>query len=135
MLVDLSAIGIDYQGAGVVTTRSFVRDNPDTMRRYLKAYVAGLHRLKTDREFSLKVLAEYTLVTERDLLEETYQHYAIDVMPRVPYPTLNGIQTVLDEIGSQNAKFPSKMSPASLVDLTYLKEIEQSGFIKALYAQ
>jgi len=117
-----------------VTTRSFVRDNPDTIRRYLKAYVAGLHRLKTDREFSLKVLAKYTLVTERDLLEETYQHYAIDVMPRVPYPTLNGIQTVLDEIGSQNAK-AREMSPASLVDLTYLKEIEQSGFIKALYGQ
>ncbi len=134
MLVDLSAIGVDYQGAGVVTTRSFVRDNPDTIRRYLKAYVAGLHRLKTDREFSLKVLAKYTLVTERDLLEETYQHYAIDVMPRVPYPTLNGIQTVLDEIGSQNAK-AREMSPASLVDLTYLKEIEQSGFIKALYGQ
>jgi hypothetical protein len=38
----------------------------------------------------------------------------------------------LDEIGSQNAK-AREMSPASLVDLTYLKEIEQSGFIKALY--
>lgn len=28
LLADLSAIGVDYQGAGVVTTRSFVREIP-----------------------------------------------------------------------------------------------------------
>jgi hypothetical protein len=134
MLVDLSTIGVDYQGAGVVTTRSFVRDNPDTVRRYLKAYVEGLHRLKTDKEFSLKALAKYTLTTEREILEETYQHYAINVMPRVPYPTMSGIQLVLNEIGAQNPK-AKEFSPESLVDLTYLKEIEQSGFIKTLYGQ
>jgi NitT/TauT family transport system substrate-binding protein len=134
MLVDLSAIGVDYQGAGVVTTRRFVRDNPDTIRRYLKAYVEGLHRLKTDKAFSLQVLAKYTRTTERDFLEDTYQHYAIDVMPKVPYPTMNGIRMVLDEIGSQNPK-ARDIAAASLVDLTHLKEIEASGFIKTLYGE
>ncbi|MBI2209491.1 MAG: ABC transporter substrate-binding protein [Deltaproteobacteria bacterium] len=42
MLVDLSAIGVDYQGAGVVTTRSYVREQPDIVRRYLRAYVEDL---------------------------------------------------------------------------------------------
>ena len=74
LLVDLSAIGVDYQGAGVVTTRSFVRENADTIRRYLKAYVEGLHRFKTDPEFSLKVLAKYSRISERDMLEETYKN-------------------------------------------------------------
>jgi ABC-type nitrate/sulfonate/bicarbonate transport system substrate-binding protein len=134
MLADLSTIGVDYQGAGVVTTRRFVREHPDTVRRYLRAYVEGLHRLKTDREFSLTVLAKYTRITERDMLEETHQHYAINVMPRVPYPTLNGIQMVLDEIGAQNPK-ARDLVPASLVDLTFLKEIEASGLVKALYRE
>ena len=132
MLVDLSAIGVEYQGAGVVTTRSYVREHPDIVRRYLKAYVEGLHRFKTDRDFSLKVLAKYSRIAERDMLEETYQHYAVKVMPRVPYPTIKGIQLVLDEIGSRSPK-AREISPGSLVDLSYLKEIESSGFIKALY--
>ena len=132
MLVDLSAIGVDYQGAGVVTTRSYVRDQPDIIRRYLKAYVEGLHRFKSDRDFSLKVLAKYSRIAERDMLEETYQHYAVKVMPRVPYPTMKGIQLVLDEIGSRNPK-AREISPGSLVELAYLKEIESSGFIKNLY--
>jgi len=53
-------------------------------------------------------------------------------MPRVPYPTMKGIQLVLDEIGSRNPK-AREIAPDSLVDLSYLKEIDNSGFIKALY--
>lgn len=132
LLVDLSAIGVDYQGAGVVTTRSFVRENGDTIRRYLKAYVEGLHRFKTDPEFSLKVLAKYSRIAERDMLEETYRHYAVKVMPRVPYPTVKGIQLVLDEIGQRNPK-AREVQPQSLLDLSYLREIEASGLVKSLY--
>ena len=131
-LVDLSAIGVDYQGAGVVTTRSYVRDHPEVIRRYLKAYVEGLHRFKSDKEFGLKVLAKYSRISERDMLEETYSHYAVKVMPQVPYPTMKGIQLVLDEIGSRSPK-AREISPGSLVVLSYLKEIDSSGFIKALY--
>ncbi len=132
LLVDLSAIGVDYQGAGVVTTRSYVRDHPEIIRRYLKAYVEGLHRFKSDKEFSLKVLARYSRIAERELLEETYSHYAVKVMPRVPYPTIKGIQMVLDEIGSRTPK-AREFSPNGLIDVAYLKEIDSSGFIKALY--
>lgn len=132
LLADLSAIGVDYQGAGVVTTRSFVRDHPDTIRRYLKAYVEGLHRFKTDPEFSLKVLGKYSRISERDMLEETYRHYAVKVMPRVPYPTIKGIQLVLDEIGQRNPK-ARDVAPQSLLDLSYLQEIEASGLVKSLY--
>jgi NitT/TauT family transport system substrate-binding protein len=134
MLADLSTIGVDYQGAGVVTTRSYARENQDVVRRYLKAYVEGLHRLKTDKNFSLKVIGKYTRISEADALEETYQHYAIKVMPKVPYPTTKGIQMVLDEIGSRDAK-AKNLSPASLIDVSYLKELEQSGFVKNLYGE
>ena len=45
LLADLSTIGVDFQGAGVVTSKNYVRENPDLTRRYLRAYVEGLHRL------------------------------------------------------------------------------------------
>ena len=133
LLADLSAIGVDYQGAGVVTTKSYVRDNPETIRRYLRAYVEGLHRLKTDKAFSMKVIGKYSRISEADALEETYQHYAVKVMPRVPYPTTKGIQMVLDEMRSRNPK-AKNLQPGSFVDVTTLKELEQSGYIKSLYS-
>lgn len=130
LLADLSAIGVDYQG--VVTTRSYMRESPETVRRYLRAYVEGLHRFKTDKNFAVKVIGKYSRITDQEALEETYQHYAVKVMPRVPYPTTKGIQMVLDEIGARAPKAKS-LAPENFVDVSYLKELEQSGFIKKLY--
>jgi NitT/TauT family transport system substrate-binding protein len=134
LLADLSTIGVDYQGAGVVTTRSYAREAPDVVRRYIRAYVEGLHRLKTDKALAVKVIGKYSRIDEADALEETYQHYAVKVMPKVPYPTTKGIQLVLDEIGSRMPKAKT-LVPASLIDISYLKELEQSGFIKKLYGE
>jgi len=134
LLADLSAIGVDYQGAGVVTTRSYMREAPDTMRRYLRAYVEGLHRFKTDKAFAAKVIGKYSRMTEPDALEETYQHYAVKVMPRVPYPTIKGIQMVLDEIAARTPKAKS-LAPESFIDVGYLRELDQSGFVKKLYGE
>jgi NitT/TauT family transport system substrate-binding protein len=134
LLVDLSTIGVDYQGAGVVTSKSYVRENPDLTRRYLRAYVEGLHRLKTDKSFSMKVIGKYSRISEADALEETYQHYAVKVMPKVPYPTIKGIQMVLDEMSPHNPKAKG-LQPASFIDVTILRELEQSGFIKSLYGE
>jgi NitT/TauT family transport system substrate-binding protein len=132
LLADMSAMGVDYQGAGVVTTRSYMREAPEVVRRYLRAYVEGLHRFKTDKNFAVKVIGKYSRITDQEALEETYQHYAVKVMPRVPYPTIKGIQLVLDEIGSRTPKAKS-LAPANFIDVSYLKELEQSGFIKNLY--
>jgi NitT/TauT family transport system substrate-binding protein len=134
LLADLSAAGVDYQGAGVVNTRSYVRDNPDITRRYLRAYVESLHRLKTDKNFAIKVIGKYSRISEQDALEETYQHYAVKVMPKVPYPTMKGIQMVLDEIGARTPKVKN-LPPSSFVDVTFLRELEKSGFIKNLYGE
>jgi len=134
LLADLSAIGVDYQGAGVVTTRSYMREAPDTVRRYLRAYVEGLYRFKTDKAFATKVIGKYSRITDPEALEETYQHYAVKVMPKVPYPTIKGIQLVLDEIGTRTPKAKG-LAPESFIDVNYLKELDQSGYIKKLYGE
>ena len=82
----------------------------------------------------MKVIGKYSRITDQEALEETYQHYAVKIMPRVPYPTIKGIQMVLDEIGSRTPKAKS-LAPESFIDISYLKELEQAGFIKKLYGE
>jgi hypothetical protein len=80
----------------------------------------------------VKVIGKYSRISEADALEETYQHYAVKVMPRVPYPTNKGIQMVLDEMSSRNPKAKS-LQPGSFIDVTNLRDLEQSDFIKTLW--
>jgi hypothetical protein len=72
LLADLSTIGVAYLGAGVVTSRSYMREAPDIVRRYLRAYVEALHRFKTDKNFSIRVIGKYSRIADADIeaLEE-----------------------------------------------------------------
>ena len=51
---------------------------------------------------------------------------------KVPYPSIQGVKTVLEFLGKDNAKAKSA-DPNSFVDSSIVKDLDQSGFINALY--
>ena len=109
VLADLSTIGVDYQGAGVVTTRAYARENQDVVRRYLRAYVEGLHRFKTDKNFSLKSHWQSTRVlARRTLWKKPTSTTPSKSVPKVPYPT-----TKRNSDGSGRNRFPRCQSQES----------------------
>jgi len=136
LIADVSALGLAFQHAGVATSRRFIRDHSDIVRRYIRAHVEAVHRLKTDRETGLQVAAKYFGRT-RDLesMEKSYARYIVDdKLPRKQYPTLDGIKTVLGTLAERDAKMRA-IKPEDLVDLRFIRELDQSGFIDALYAR
>ena len=66
------------------------------------------------------------------MLETAYE-YATKVLQRIPYPTLEGIQTVVDMVAEVNPKARSYKA-ADFVDVSLLQELEQEGFIKRVWA-
>jgi hypothetical protein len=53
---------------------------------------------------------------------------------RVPYPTEPGIQIFLDQLKGKNPK-AAQAKPSDFTDVSFLKELESSGFIDRLYKQ
>ena len=51
---------------------------------------------------------------------------------RKPYPPIKGIQLALEEIGERTPAAKTA-SPSSLSIISIVKELDQSGFIDALY--
>ncbi len=130
-LVDLGSLGIDYQHTALFTTREFVRKQEDTVRRFLRAFVEGIHLFRTDKAAAVKVLSKYAKTDDGELLEAYYREYAT-VFPKVPYPTLKGIQVILDDIAKQKPD-ARKVKPEDVVDLRFVRELEESGYIERLY--
>jgi hypothetical protein len=52
-------------------------------------------------------------------------------MPVLPYASPNAVQTVLDFLAEQQPK-AANAKPAEFYDMSYLKRIDESGFIKTL---
>ena len=87
---------------------------------------------KREKEPVLKILSKYLDTNDREALEETYREIALKTMPEKPYPTLPGIQTILDELAPKNPKAKTAR-PEDFVDMRFIKELDESGFIDNLY--
>ena len=65
-------------------------------------------------------------------LEEAYQVYVTRYLPRAPYASLDGVRTILEEIGLTTPEALSQ-DPARFVDDRFVRELDASGFIGSLY--
>jgi hypothetical protein len=61
------------------------------------------------------------------VLEDSYQGY-IKMIPKKPYPTLKGIQFMLDMLAEKMPQ-AKNAKPEQFVDLSFLQELEKEGFL------
>jgi NitT/TauT family transport system substrate-binding protein len=129
-LLDLSKSGLDYQNTVVLTTRSLVKKSPGTFRRFMRAYSAALAVFHTQKETSLKVIARYLKGMDPVILEKSYEAYKAWV-PEIPHVNQAGMETAVALTPGLN----KEVKVSEIVDPTFVRELEQQGFYKALYKQ
>ena len=132
-ILDLSQANIPYEAASMITTRSLIKENPEMVRRFIKGFVAAIQYAQTHREVTLKVLSKYMRTTDADILNASYDQYVGRVIPRVPYVSEKGLQAVIDFIRQRNPQ-AANIKPQDVMDNRFIKELDDSGFIKALYS-
>jgi len=132
MLLDFTKIDVEWQLNGVATTRDFIKKKPDTVRRFLRAFLEGIHYNLTNPKGAQKVLHKYLAIKDEKSIEEAYREIVVKLTRRVPYPTEPGIQLYLDQLKAKNPK-AAQARPADFIDTSFLKELESSGFIGELY--
>src|SRR5688572_27529798 len=123
-LADLPKLGLVYQHTAAATSKKYIREHRDVVRRYVKSQIEAVHRIYTDKESSIKALARFIGRTvERDVLEKTWENLLSEsVLPRKQYPSLEGIKTILTtELKGKAAK------PEDFADSSFVKELDQSG--------
>ena len=124
--------GLPFQNNGVVTTRKFIKEHPDIVRRYVKAHIEAVHLMKTNREMWIKVLGKYVKV-DREILEKSYElEVTEELFPRKQYPSLTAIKASMDEISDEEPKVKT-LKPESFADMSLVAELDKSGYIENLY--
>jgi NitT/TauT family transport system substrate-binding protein len=125
-LVSVGDLGVEVQGNGFATSRAYIASNRDTVKNALKGFVEAIYFIYANKAATQKVFAKYMRTNNPDVLEDSYNGY-IKSIPKKPYPTLKGIQFMLDVLAPTlpNAK---NFKPEQFVDLTFLQELEKEGF-------
>ena len=130
-IVDVAALGLEFPFVGIVAKKSYVRDNADTVQRFVRAYTEAIALYKNNPEMAMKVTSKYTGIKDAAILTSTIGFYA-PKLARVPYPTLGGIRFVLDQIATRDAR-AKNANAENFMDVRFVKHLEDTGFIKGLY--
>jgi ABC-type nitrate/sulfonate/bicarbonate transport system substrate-binding protein len=132
-LIDFAEYGLNYALGGIAARRDYVANHPEITRMFVKAYLEGMHRYRTDREFTIDVQAEYSGIADRTVAEDTYD-LTQPGMPKVPYPVVRSLQTLLDFMAQELAEARGA-DARRFVDDRFIRELETNGFIASLSAR
>ncbi len=128
LLVDASKLNIPYSSLFFVSRRPYLTKNHADLVNFTKAMIEGVALYKSNKEFAMKVLAKYMKVQDRDVLEENFREYDF---PLRPYPNKEYFELPIQEVGKRHPEV-LKENPDRFVDMSIVKEIEDSGFINKI---
>jgi NitT/TauT family transport system substrate-binding protein len=129
-LLQIADLGVEVQGNGFATSREYIKTNRETVKSALKGFVEAIYFVYANKKDAQKVFAKYMRTDNPAVLEESYEGY-IKTIPKKPYPTLKGIQFMLDMLASQLPQ-AKNAKPEQFVDLSFLQELEKEGFFNEM---
>lgn len=133
ILLDLTKLEIPFPQRGIYTSAKIIKERPETVRRYMRAYVEAIHFFKARKEETINIMSKYSRVEDRKVVEEAWT-WLMRHMPEAPYPPLEGYQAILQDLAPTNPK-AAQAHAKDFVDMRFVKELEDSGFIKKLYGK
>ena len=129
VLADLASKRIPDPHSGVITSQKILREKHDAILRFGRASVEAIHYFKNNKPQSLAILKKYAK-TDLSTLDSAYA-YLKNAIPDMPYPTLEGMKTILAEMGRTRPEV-LKYDAATMVDTSIVKAIDDEGFPKKL---
>jgi len=125
LVEDLGRLDVAFQNSCAATTRRFVAQRPDVVRRYVRAYCQAVYRFRTDAAFGTAVLRKYTRETDDGIIAQTWVLFA-RLMGGMMFPSLEGMRSaghVLHRLGV----LPRPSVPEDFVDLEPVAAAERDG--------
>ena len=133
VVADSVKMDIPFFNTGLLGSKRFLDKQEARVMNFLRAYLEAIKILKTEREYSIKALAQFTRVQNLKAVQEGYDYFVKQLEP-VPYPSVIAMQAVVDQIAETNPKARS-IDAKNYVNDRYLKRLEEEGFVKKIWGK
>lgn len=130
VLADAGALGIPYFNTGMCGSAKLLLKNEARILNFLRAYLEAIKIFKTEPEYTIKALAQFSRMNDQELLKEAYE-YNKNRIPDIPYPSVKAMQAVIDPLVEAEPKL-GKVDAKNYVSDRFLKKLEEEGFVKKL---
>jgi NitT/TauT family transport system substrate-binding protein len=133
VIADSVKMDIPFFNTGLLGSKRFLDRQEAKVMNFLRAYLESIKILKTERDYSIKALAQFTRVQNLKAVAEGYDYFVKQLEP-VPYPSVTAMQAVIDQIAETNLKARG-VDAKNYVNDRYLKRLEEEGFVKKIWGK
>jgi NitT/TauT family transport system substrate-binding protein len=112
------------------TSKTYLKNNRDAMKRLLMALIEATQFYKTHKEESKKIFAKYSRQNNEAYLEAAYQSSS-KLFEQVPLVNREGMEAQVKEAVAR--KPGSTLKVDDIVDDSLVLELEKEGFISRIY--
>jgi ABC-type nitrate/sulfonate/bicarbonate transport system substrate-binding protein len=120
---------------GVVTSKSFLDKNPQTLENVMKAMLEAESFILSPRgkAQTVKTIMNRLKLSDPSLAEEGYADIVKEFETK-PYPSLDGLKNMQRLLAIHNPKLAT-INPASLIDSSFVRKLDETGFIAQMQAR
>jgi NitT/TauT family transport system substrate-binding protein len=129
-VVDMMDWKVPMASGSVNVEVGWLRDNRETARRLVKSLVEARAVMERDRGSFNRALAKYFNITDPQL--QAFIYSELESLPRKPYPSVDGIRRAMKLYDSFIPDM-RKFRPEEFVDDSFVRELDESGYIDNLY--
>src|SRR5262245_30209718 len=133
IVADSVKMSIPFFNTGLLGTRRFMEKQEPKLMNFLRAYLEAIKVLKTERDYSIKALAQFTRVQNLKAIAEGYDYFN-NQLPPVPFPSVDAMQAVVAQIAETNPRARG-VNARNYVSDRYLKRLEDEGFVKKVWGK
>jgi NitT/TauT family transport system substrate-binding protein len=127
LLADLRDYQVPYVAAALAATRATLANRPALVGDFVRAYLEAMGVARREPALAQRLMSQHLQTDDADLLERSYRTWIAEMDP-LPYPSLPGIQTILDQRAPEIAAARTA-DPRDFVDDRILRDLEASGFL------
>src|ERR1051325_1746530 len=133
IIADSVKMGIPFFNRGLLGSKKYLDKQESRVLNFLRAYLEAIRVLKTERDYSVKALSQFTKVQNLKAVQEGYDYFNNQLQP-VPYPSVEAMQAVVAQIAETNPKARS-VDAKNFVTDRYLKRLEDEGFVRKIWGK
>jgi NitT/TauT family transport system substrate-binding protein len=131
-MLNITDMDLPFPNPSLVVQGGILRNKPEVIDRFMRAYARGVHRARTDKELTLKSLAKYTKVEDATVLQKAYDLYVGKVLEKAPYINMAGMRNAVDDL-AKTVPAAKNAKPEQFIEHRFLDNLENGGLLKELY--
>jgi NitT/TauT family transport system substrate-binding protein len=130
VLATAQQMAIPFPWTSVVVSDGWLEGNRDLAYRYVKAVTEAVRFMKRNRTESEQIISRRMKVTDAHLVSTEY-NFNVALFPDLPYPTIDGMRLILDNLALENPEY-GRRDPREFVDASLVERLKQEKFLDSL---